>query len=179
MVSMNESAFSPAQIVGYVAFVTGIVSFAQKSDKRLKGCLAVQGFVYAIHFCLLHNFAACGNNAVSVVRNTATIWTRATWVAMLLLIMTAGVAMFTVHEPKDMVTVVASVVAIWGMFRLDGIPLRLCLLCCTALWLTNNLLCHSYGGIALETTIGATNLATIVRLRAHEQRKGALEAPVA
>lgn len=161
---MIESAFSSAQLVGYAAFVLGILSFLQRDDKRFKILLSFQGFVYAIHFHMLLNDAACASNLVSVVRNLVTLRTKSKVVAALLLALVFVLALFTVKSPAGFLPVGAAVVAIYAMFSLDGIKMRLALLLCTVFWLANNILSHSIGGIMLETVIGMTNIFTMVRM---------------
>ncbi len=51
-----------------------------------------------------------------------------------------------------------------AIFTLDGIPLRLLLLCSTALWLVNNVLSGSVGGTILESLIATASVSTILRM---------------
>lgn len=162
---MNESAFSLPQIIGYFAFLFGVISFAQKDDTRMKLLNSAQTLVYAIHFTLLGNLPAAGSNLVSVARNLLSLKTRSPYVGATLVAATIVLGIHTVHHPTGLIPVVAVIISIIGTFRFDGVPLRICFLCCTVMWLANNLLSHSYGGIALEFTIGATNFITIVRMR--------------
>jgi len=161
---MHESVFSPAQVVGYFAFAAGVFAFLQKQDRRFKIALTFQAIVYGIHFVLLGNLPAAAGNSVSVVRNLVSLRTRSNYVAAGLVALTCVFAYFTVKSPVGLIPLVATVISIVGMFKLDGIPMRLCMLVCTGMWLTNNLLCHSIGGVMLESTIGATNCFTMVRI---------------
>ncbi|MDR3706999.1 MAG: YgjV family protein [Capsulimonadaceae bacterium] len=162
---MSESVFSVSQLIGYVAFICGVFAFTQRDDRRLKVSLIVQSLVYGIHFFLLGNLAACASNGVSIVRNLASLRTRSRYAAAGLFLIALLAGYFTVHGPLGLLTIGAAFISIYGMFWLDGIALRICLFCCTILWLTNNILSHSYGGTALEFTIGATNLITIMRMK--------------
>ncbi|MDR3707821.1 MAG: YgjV family protein [Capsulimonadaceae bacterium] len=161
---MTETAFSLPQLVGYAAFVLGVVAFAQKNDGRLKILNAVQAAVYCAHFVLLGSMPAAAGNFVNIFRNLAFLRKRSPYAVAALLALTLALAIATVRSPLGLFAIAASVVAIVGMYRYDGIALRLCLLCCTFLWLTNNILCHSIGGIMLEVTTGTTNLITIRRI---------------
>jgi len=163
---MHETIFSTPQIVGYIAFVLGVIAFAQKDDKRLKIFNAIQAAVYCAHFLLMGTFPAAAANFVNIFRNLVFVRNRSPYAAWGLIALTIVMAIATVRTPSGLVAIAASLIAIVAMFRFDGITLRLCLLGCSLLWLTNNILCHSIGGIMLESTIGTTNLITMLRIRA-------------
>ena len=50
---MTIDWFSPAQYVGYAAFVLGVGSFLQKDDRRFKIFMAAECLAYIVHFALL------------------------------------------------------------------------------------------------------------------------------
>ena len=58
-----------------------------------------------------------------------------------------------------------------ALFLLQGIPMRLLMLCGTGLWITNNVIVGSIGGTALEVTIAVVNITTIIRLQARQSRQ--------
>ena len=58
----------------------------------------------------------------------------------------------------------ASCLGTLALFLLQGIPMRLVMLCGTGLWVANNLIVGSIGGTALELVVAAVNATTIVRL---------------
>ncbi len=50
------------------------------------------------------------------------------------------------------------------MFTLKGVPLRLVLLSTTVMWLVNNVMSGSIGGVILELAVAAINISTTVSL---------------
>ena len=161
---MHESAFSIPQLFGYGAFVLGVTAFSIKDDRRFKSVLSVQGFVYAIHFHLMHNDPASASNVVSVIRNLASLKTKSNAVAGALVGLTIVLACVFVRTPQGLIPTTATIIATVAMFNLEGIPLRLSLLVCSFFWLTNGILSHSIGGVMLESTVCVANSITIARL---------------
>lgn len=156
---------SPAQCMGYVAFVVGILAFLQKSDRRLKVLNATESLVYAVHFVLLGNLPASASSLVSGFRSFLALKTRSPRVALVMLVI--GVAL-GVHLARDVFgwfPIVASCIATVAVFFLHGVPMRLCFLTSTILWLVNNIISGSIGGTLLEAVIAVVNISTILRMR--------------
>jgi heme/copper-type cytochrome/quinol oxidase subunit 3 len=158
------SAFSLPQCVGYVAFVFGVAAFLQKNDRRLIVMNGAECVVYALHFLLLGNLPAASSNFVSVIRNVLSQKYRNGYSILFLIAVIIGLAFVTVRSPTGLITVVATIISIVAMFKLQGIPFRMCMLVCTGLWIVNNYLCHSIGGMMLETTILMANSFTMSRM---------------
>ena len=169
------TAFSPAQCIGYLAFVLGVTAFLQKSDRRLKGFNAVQGLAYAAHFLLLGSFPASASSLISAFRSFLALRTRSLWVAALVIVVNVAAGAVLVRGGTGWLTVIASCLATLAVFMLQGIPMRLVLLACTFLWLANNILCGSIGGTLLEATIAVINISTMIRLLYSVEGRGRRE----
>jgi hypothetical protein len=154
---------SPAQLVGYVAFVLGAAAFLQKSDRRLKFLNASQGVVYALHFLLLGNLPASGSSAISAVRSFLALRFRSLVLALAIVAAHLAVGVLFAHG-IGWLPVIGSSAATVAIFTMSGIRLRSVLLGCTLLWLVNNIASRSIGGTALELTNFTTNLTTILRM---------------
>jgi len=77
--------FSPAQCVGYAAFVLGVASFLQKDDRRFKIFMAAECLAYIIHFALLGRPTAVASSTMSLLRSVLALYTRSIWVALLVI----------------------------------------------------------------------------------------------
>jgi len=162
---MQEHGFSsPAQVVGYLAFALGVVSFLQKNDRRLKGAVALQAATYALHFALLGSVTAMAASLVTLSRAVLSLRTRSPWVAALLIAVNVVLGITFARHPAAWLPIAASSVGTLAFFLLHGITMRVVLLGGTLLWLTNNLVLGSVGGTLLELVIGAVNASTIVRI---------------
>ena len=172
-----ESIFSPAQLVGYLALIIGVTAFLQKNDRRLTLLVAMVSLAYIVHFALLGNWTASGSSVVSCVRNLIALKTRAkVWVAVFIATNVA-IGVWSAESAAQWIPVAASCLATVAVFRMSGIPMRLVLLTCTMLWVTNNILSGSIGGTVLECFIATANLTTIIRLARARQRAAAGTAP--
>jgi hypothetical protein len=162
--------FSVAQCLGYVAFVLGVAAFLQKDDRRLKLLIACESLVYAMHFALLGNPPAAASALVSSVRTVLSLRTRSLIVAAVIVGVNLAVGVLFARSGAGWLPVVASAAATVAVFVLQGIRLRFVLLGCTALWLVNNVICRSVGGVLLESTIAVASISTIIRLFAERGR---------
>jgi FtsH-binding integral membrane protein len=165
--------FAPSQIVGYVAFVLGIVAFMQKNDRRLKILNAAQTLVYALHYLMLGLPVAAGGAAVASVRSAvaARIAHPAAWMVWLFVGLTLGIGAIGAKAPQDWLSVAGWSLGTITVMRFSGITLRFALIVSSGLVFSANLLSGSIGGAALEFCIAAANLITAVRLLRDRRRE--------
>ena len=156
--------FSPAQIMGYVAFLLGAGGFLQKDDRRFKIFNIGQCLAYVVHFALLGNPTASASSIVSGTRSLLALKTRSPVVAVIMASICMILGGIFARDALAWLPVVGSTVATLAIFLLSGIPMRLALLFSTVLWLTNNILSGSIGGGMLEGTIAVANISTMIRL---------------
>lgn len=156
--------FSPAQLVGYLAFVLGVTAFAQRIDGRLKFLVASECVVYTVHFYLLGNSAAAISAAISAVRMFVSLKTRAPALAIFFLAANLILGLALATSWTACFAIAAGCSGTVAVFYLRGIGMRALLLGATLCWLTNNILSGSIGGTMLESIIAAVNTATMFRL---------------
>jgi hypothetical protein len=156
--------FSPAQIVGYIAFFLGVTAFLQKNDRRLKFFNASESLLYALHFVLLGNLPASSSSLISSMRSFLAMKYRSLFLAAALVAanLTAGVVF--AKSPAGWLPVVGACIATVAIFTLAGISLRCVLLFSTLLWLVNNIISGSIGGTLLEVVIATVNTRTIASM---------------
>jgi len=165
-----SDVFSPAQIVGYLAFVLGVGSFLQKNDRHFKWWMTGECLAYAVHFSLLGNPTAVASTLVSASRSVLSVYTRSLKLAWTIVAINMGFGIVLVKQPADALPLIASSIATLALFRLHGIRMRLALLVGTLLWLANNLIAGSIGGSALEAVVAMVNLFTIIRMFRENRR---------
>ena len=161
---MSLDWFSPAQCVGYIAFVLGVASFMQKDDRRFKMFMAAECLAYIIHFALLGNPTAVASSTMSLLRSVLALYTRSRWVAAGVVAMNVVLGLSLATRMTDWLPLAASCVGTLALFLLRGIPMRLMMLGGTFLWIANNVIAGSIGGTALEIVIALVNGTTIWRM---------------
>ena len=156
--------FTPAQVVGYLAFALGVVAFAQRIDRRLKFLVASECVVYTAHFVLLGNNPAAASALIAAIRMFASLKTRSPYVAAVFLAtnLVFGIALAT--SWTAVFAIGAGLAGTIAVFFLKGLAMRGLLLVATLCWLTNNILSGSIGGTLLESSIATVNAVTILRL---------------
>lgn len=164
MPAMMIDWFSPAQCVGYAAFALGVGSFLQTDDRRFKLFMAGECFAYVLHFGLLGNPTAVASSCMSLLRSLLALRTRALWVAALVVAANLALGAALARQPSDWLPLMASCLGTLALFLLQGIPMRLLMLCGTCLWIANNVIAGSVGGTALEVVVAGVNLGTILRM---------------
>ena len=155
---------SPAQLLGYAAFVLGVGCFLQTDDRRFKLFMTGECIAYVLHFALLGNPTAVASSLLSTLRSVLSLRTRSTWVAVLIVSANIGFGLTIARQPSDWLPLGASCLGTLALFTLQGVAMRLVMLCGTLLWIANNLIAGSIGGTALEVVVAAVNLATVVRM---------------
>ena len=164
--------FSPAQCLGYLAFVLGVACFLQTDDRRFKLFMTGECIAYVLHFALLGNPTAMASSLLSTLRSVLSLRTRSIWVAIVVVSANVGFGLAIARQATDWLPVAASCLGTIALFTLQGIPMRLVMLCGTGLWIANNLIAGSIGGTALEVVVAAVNLATIARMARAGRRAG-------
>ncbi|HEY0957629.1 MAG TPA: YgjV family protein [Roseateles sp.] len=156
--------FSPAQLFGYVAFVLGVACFLQTDDRRFRWYMSGECLAYVVHFALLGNPTAVASSLISLTRSLLSLRTRSKWVAVAVVTANIAFGLAIAEKATDWLPLTASCLGTIALFTLQGIPMRLLMLCGTGLWIANNLVVGSIGGTALEIVIAAINLTTIARM---------------
>jgi hypothetical protein len=123
-----------------------------------------------VHFALLGNPTAVASSLISMTRSLLSLRTRSKWVAVVVVAANIGFGLAIAKQPSDWLPLTASCLGTIALFTLQGIPMRLLMLCGTGLWIANNLIAGSIGGTALEVVVAAVNLVTIARM-AREARE--------
>lgn len=162
---MTDGWFSPAQLLGYLAFGFGIACFAQTDDRRFKLFMAAECAAYIGHFWLLGQPTAVASTTVSLLRSLASLKARTPAVGVFFILLSAALGIGLMQGWLSLLPTAASCIGSYALFFLDGLRMRALMLVGTLLWLVNNLLVGSIGGTALEAVLAITNLHTLWRWR--------------
>ena len=156
--------FTPAQLVGYAAFVFGMACFAQTDDRRFKIFMALECTAYIVHFALLGQATAVASTAVSLGRSLASLKARTPAVGIFFVMLSLACGAWLYAGWASLLPIAASCIGTTALFFLQGLRMRVLMLIGTLLWLVNNLLVGSIGGSLLEACLAVSNLWTIRRM---------------
>jgi len=157
--------FSPAQVLGYLAFIFGVACFLQTDDRRFKALMALECLSYVLHFALLGQPTAVASSLVSLGRSVAAMrYPRSPAVALVFIGLSLGLGAWLANGWLSLLPIAASCIGTAALFFLQGLRMRLLMLLGTLLWVVNNLIVGSIGGTALELIVAAVNGWTIWRL---------------
>jgi hypothetical protein len=166
---VSADLLSPAQLLGYAAFVFGVACFAQLDDRRFKLFMAAECAAYIGHFWLLGQPTAVASTTVSLLRSLASIKAKTPAVGIFFMLLSAGLGLWLMQGWLSLLPIAASCIGTFALFFLDGLRMRALMLLGTLLWLLNNLLVGSIGGTALEAVLALTNAHTIWRISRHRE----------
>ena len=173
---MTIDWFSPAQCVGYMAFALGVTAFLQKDDRRFKQFMAGECLAYIVHFTLLGDMTAVASAAMSLLRSVLALRTRSVWVAAGIIAINLALGLSLAIRASDWLPLAASCIGTLALFLLQGVAMRVAMLCGTGLWVANNLIAGSVGGTALEVVIAVVNLRTTWLMARDARAKRAAQA---
>ena len=157
-----------AQGFGLLSFVLALVCFYQKDDRRLKIMMVVMNLNHALHFYLLNAITSSLCCLFSAGRTAVSMRVKSVWIAAIFIILTVVIGYLTAQQWTDYLAIVAACLGCFALFCLTGIKMRVLLFAGSCLWLVNNIIVGSIGGVLLEATVIVINLSTIYRL--HKQR---------
>uniref|UniRef100_UPI00124F871F YgjV family protein n=1 Tax=Acinetobacter bereziniae TaxID=106648 RepID=UPI00124F871F len=126
--------------------------------------MAAECVAYIIHFALLGRPTAVASSTMSLLRSVLSLYTRSKWVALLVIVANLGLGLVFATRPSDWLPLGASCIGTLALFLMEGVRMRVAMLCGTGLWIVNNVIAGSVGGTALEVVIAAVNIVTIRRM---------------
>lgn len=153
-----------AQVVGFLAYGLGMMTFYQRDDRRLKVVMFVQNLTYLLHFLLLGAHASVIGAGLSAARTGVSLFYRRWWLAFVFIAIGCVMTAFTAHTLREWLPMGGLTFGCIALFILHGVPMRVAFLCGSMCWLSNNILVGSIGGVMLELTVSTVNLITIWRL---------------
>jgi hypothetical protein len=160
-----------AQIVGFIASAFIITGFAHKGDSRFKMFMAMGSLTFVCHYFMLGAYAGAAVNVVSFMRTSLSIkFHKSNFMMIIFIAAYLMIGLFTYNSWVDILPIFAGISATIAMYKLSGIPMRLCFFATSASWLAYDFIFKSIGGIITEGFVQFTNIATIYRLMCDKKK---------
>ncbi|MBL4830391.1 MAG: YgjV family protein [Aliivibrio sp.] len=152
------------QGLGLLSFALGVLSFKQKNDRKLKIMMMIFNLNHMLHFILLGSVSSAFGSFISIIRTGTSLYTSSKYVALAFIVLAVSLGSLTINSIWDCLPIVGVSIGTYALFVLRGIQMRVCLLFGSLVWLMNNIIVGSIGGVMLESTVIVFNLRTIYHL---------------
>lgn len=164
-----------AQFIGGLSFIIGVITFCQKDDKKFKCYMLLLFFCQTAHYFLLGAQTSAVSSLINFLRTLVATKINSFYVALFFVMLNVLFGIFYTVNNASTVSVffpiIAASIGTLALFCLQGIQMRLALLVGSVLWLCNNIIVGSIGGIMLETMVILINISTMIRLRRDNGKK--------
>lgn len=160
----TQAWWSLPQCLGLVAFVFGMASFLQTSDRRFKVFMSLECAAYVLHFALMGQWTASASASVSLGRSVASVRYPYKAVGLFFMALSVACGLWLFTSWISWLPIAASVLGTYALFFLQRIRMRLVMLVGTIFWLTHNLGVGSIGGTLLEAVLCLVNAMTVFRM---------------
>lgn len=153
-----------AQGIGLAAMLVGISAFRQRDDERFRLRLGLYQAAIALHFLLMGASTAALSAGLSCARTAASGHTRSPWVMLFFLMLVWGLGIPKITSAVQWLPIMGTTIGTWGLFRAQGIVLRLSMLAGGLCWTSHNILIGSIGGSLIEVSFLFINCHTMYRM---------------
>lgn len=153
-----------AQSMGLLGLAFGVLCFVQRDDQRLRVMLTIFSVVMGLHFFLMGGTTAAFAAWLSGLRSYVSSRTRHFAVMLFFIVLVWVLGIPKITQPIQWLTVIATTIGTWALYRERGIRMRVILMLSTVFWMTHNYVIGSIGGAVIETCFLFVNGHTIFRL---------------
>lgn len=153
-----------AQLLGLLACAIGATAFLQRQDTKLRLHLTLNGALLALHFMMLGATVAAINCLLCAIRTWVSGYHRTLGIMLLFILLAWGLVLPQLAHPIQLLTLIGTTLSTYGLFRLEGVSLRWCMLASSLCWVIHNIWAGSMGGILLEGIFLVINGYTIFSL---------------
>ncbi|MFQ2909641.1 YgjV family protein [Aeromonas allosaccharophila] len=157
-----------AQLLGLLACAIGAIAFLQHQDQKLRRHLTLNGVLLALYFMMLGSTVAAINCLLCAVRTWVSGYHRTLSVMWSFIVLVWVLVLPQLEHPMQLLTLTGTTLSTYALFRLDGLPLRGCMLVSSLCWGVHNLWAGSIGGSLLEGMFFVINGYTMVSLYRHQ-----------
>ena len=156
-----------AQGIGIVAAAISISSFQFKNNKTLFILRAIASILFAVNYFLINAFTAAILNAINIFCMLLMVYgERHRYIAIPIGLCAAyTVSVFFTYEGiLSILLLVAQIACVISMWTADGLKIRVVqLFISSPIWLINNIIVFTIGGIVTEVFAIASVIVSIIR----------------
>lgn len=158
-------SLSLAQWVGIGAYLVGLYAFTRKNSQQFKSTLLICQSIICLHFIMMGAISGAFSAGISCARTYTSTRTHSIAVMWGFILLIWATGLYNLNHNYELLTMLGASIATWGMFKSNGILLRVCVMLCSMCWLIHNLLLGSIGGTLMEISFVIMNALTIFRIQ--------------
>lgn len=162
--SGKDATFIVSQCIGFLAAAILLLSFQQKTHKRIVIMQACSGMLFAIQYFMLGAYEGMVGNLVGMARSIAFSFRgKSKFVdniacPIIFSLLAGAGGLLTYTSPASLLPMAAMMISSFVMWNPHTQQLRALTIPTSVMWLIYNVICSSYSGIATEVF----NLISIV-----------------
>lgn len=173
--SGKDTMFIISQSIGFAAAALLLLSYQQRTHRRIVTMQACSGFLFAVQYLLLGAYEGMAGNVVGFLRSIAysfrgkskAVDSIACPVVFAVLAGIGGLSTYT--SPASLLPMAAMMISSFVIWSPKTQKLRALTLPTSAMWLIYNIICSSYSGITTEVLSIVSIIIGLIRFRSKKQ----------
>ena len=169
--SGKDTVFIISQLIGFVAAALLLISFQQRTHRRIVAIQAVSGLLFAIQYLMLGAYEGMIGNVVGFTRSIAYAFRGkskavdhiACPITFAILACMGGIVTYT--SPASLLPMAAMMITSFVNWSPKTQQLRALNMPTSAMWLVYNVICSSYSGIVTEVLNLSSIIIGLIRFR--------------
>lgn len=172
----NDITFIISQLIGAVAAALLLLSFQQRTHKRIVVMQIFSGLLFSIQYLMIGAYEGMVGNIVGLTRGIAYSFRGKSKlvdsiVCPIIFALLAGLGgLVTYSSPASLLPMVAMMISSFVLWNPRTQQLRALTLPTSAMWLIYNIICHSYSGIITEVLSEISIFIGLFRFRKKKQQ---------
>lgn len=169
--SEKDATFIVSQCIGFLAAAILLLSFQQKTHKKIVIMQACSGFLFAVQYFMLGAYEGMIGNLVGMTRSIAFSFRGKSKlvdsivcpIIFSLLACTGGLLTYT--SPASLLPMAAMMISSFVMWNPHTQQLRALTMPTSLMWLIYNVICNSYSGVVTEVFNLISIIIGLIRFR--------------
>lgn len=169
--SGKDATFIISQIIGFTAAAILLLSFQQRTHKRIVAMQACSGLLFAIQYFMLGAYEGMAGNITGLIRSLVFLFRgKAKFVdniacPVVFAIIAAISGIMTYTSPASLLPMAAMMISSFVMWNPKTQQLRALTMPTSLMWLIYNLICDSYSGTVTEIFNLLSIIIGLIRFR--------------
>lgn len=173
--SGKDTVFIISQLIGFVAAAILLLSFQQRTHKKIVIMQACSGLLFAIQYFMLGAYEGMAGNLIGMTRSLffsfrgKSKFVDSAACPVIFAILAAASGMLTYTSPASLLPMAAMIISSFVMWNPKTQQLRALTMPTSAMWLIYNFICSSYSGILTEIFNLISIVIGLIRFRNKKQ----------